>query len=92
MNPKYAPRDPEGRRDRLGEEIGEVMMEAGQVLQILAKARRFGLESRPPSGGVTNREMLLLLFQELRRELTDLNEALTLVEDDLVVTPCPALG
>lgn len=93
MNPKYAPTDPQGRRDRLGEEVGEVMIEAGRVLQILGKANRFGLESRPPSGGVTNREMLLTLFGDLRRELHDLSDALSLVENDLVGrTPCLALG
>ncbi|TXM69618.1 hypothetical protein [Methylobacterium sp. WL120] len=84
MNPKYMPTDPVGRRARLGEEIGEVMIEAGHVMQLLGKAGRFGIDSRPPLGPLSNRDLLLARFSKLRIEMDDLTQAMMLVEDDLL--------
>lgn len=70
MNPKYLPRDPEGRRARLTEECGE-------VLQVLGKIGRFGLYSRHPNGGPTNAYLLM-------SELEDLRGAIDAVQDDIL--------
>lgn len=69
MNPQYLPTTPEGRLARLVEECGE-------VLQVLGKAVRFGIQNRHPKGGPTNREALLL-------ELDDLIHAANAVKADL---------
>ncbi|KOX53865.1 hypothetical protein ADL19_14935 [Streptomyces purpurogeneiscleroticus] len=84
MNPRYLPRDPEGRMNRLVEEVGEVMIEAGALLQLIGKARRFGMESTHPDGGPTNREAIIAKMDDLRREMGDLEKAGYLVETDLL--------
>jgi hypothetical protein len=84
MNPRYAPRDPEGRMNRLVEEVGEVMIEAGALLQLIGKAKRFGLDSAHPDGGPTNRIAIIQAMEGLRREMGDLEKAGYLVETDLL--------
>jgi hypothetical protein len=84
MNPRYAPRDPEGRMNRLVEEVGEVMIEAGALLQLIGKAKRFGMDERHPDGGMTNREAIIDKMDHLRREMGDLEKAGYLVETDLL--------
>jgi hypothetical protein len=84
MNPRYAPRDPEGRMNRLVEEVGEVMIEAGALLQVIGKAKRFGMDERHPDGGPTNREAIIAKMDDLRREMGDLEKAGYLVETDLL--------
>lgn len=84
MNPLYAPKTPSGRLARLAEEIGEVMIEAGSVLQIIGKTQRFGGDARHPGGGPTNAQALLAAFSKLHTELDDLRQAALLVENDLL--------
>jgi hypothetical protein len=84
MNPRYAPRDPEGRMSRLVEEVGEVLIEAGALLQLIGKAKRFGLDSTHPEGVVTNRHAIISKMDDLRREMDDLEKAGYLVETDLL--------
>lgn len=69
MKAEFLPKTPDGRRYRLFEEMGE-------VLQAFGKAGRFGLESRHPDGGPTNRELILA-------ELGDLRHAIGAVESDV---------
>lgn len=84
MNPAYAPKTPTGRLDRLIEEIGEVSVEAGALLKAIAKGRRFGMDSRHPDGGPTNREDALDIMGRLRSELLDLLGAMDHVETDMI--------
>lgn len=84
MNPKFAPKTPEGRIDRLIEEVGEVAIESGKLLQLLGKARRFGMDSQHPDGGLTNRNAILAAFSTLKFEMEDLANAAYLVETDLL--------
>ncbi|WP_298962484.1 hypothetical protein [uncultured Methylobacterium sp.] len=84
MNPAFAPKNPEARLYRLKEEIGEVMIEAGAVLHALGKAGRFGMDSRPPTGGQTNRSAALDALARLRIEMDDLQGAMIAVEGDLL--------
>lgn len=69
MKAEFLPTTPDGRRARLFEEMGE-------VLQAFGKAGRFGMESRHPDGGPTNREIIL-------SELLDLRHAIGEVEGDV---------
>lgn len=83
MDLRYMPTTPHGRRARLSEEIGEVMIEAGKALRIMGKIGRFGLDSQHPDGGPTNREALLGILTPLISELNDLHGAVVQVEEDL---------
>lgn len=69
MTPEYLPKDPDGRRHRLSEECGE-------VVKVLGKIGRFGLDSRWPADGPSNAEALLL-------EIEDLKHAIAEVETDI---------
>ncbi|MCA1379510.1 hypothetical protein I6F34_01575 [Bradyrhizobium sp. BRP05] len=69
MNPRYLPTTREGKIDRLVEE-------AGEVLQAIGKAARFGLDSTHPDGGMNNAALLL-------SELADLRHAISEVENEI---------
>jgi hypothetical protein len=81
-NEKYLPQTPQLRRWRLAEEIGEVILEGGAVLQELSKLERFG-----PDGDPDFREWCKVHGtprERLLKELDDLSGAIAAVRADLV--------
>lgn len=71
MTPEYLPQTPAGRMARLTEECGE-------VLQIVGKIGRFGLDSRHPTTAFAKPNSELLLA-----EIADLEHALYAVKQDI---------
>jgi hypothetical protein len=70
VNPRYLPDTLEGKMDR-------VVEEAGEILQVIGKAGRFGLKSYHPEGGPNNAALILSEMADLRHALADLEEEIS---------------
>lgn len=86
VNDRYLPTTRDGCLARLMEEIGEVMIAGGTILQLLGKIERHGWQSRDRFTEIEydNQKMFVEMLLPLSRELLDAQHAIEAVIPYLV--------